>query len=461
MKQREWPATPATDARHHGSPSDRTASSHHSKENTVLIRRHTFLAMGAATLGAATLAACGGGSTEKKGADSGASDAGGAEGAAPAVPKNADLVIWADEKKAAALQEPAKAWGESQGLKVAVQTVADELQSSFITANQAGNGPDLLLGAHDWIGNLVQNGAVSPVQLPAEAKKALAPVGLDAVTYDGQTYGMPYAVECIALFANKKLTDKPSPATFEELVEAGKAGGADTPLSLPVGEEGDPYAMHPLYTSAGGYLFGEKADGGLNPEDVGVGKDGSVSAGEKMQQLGKEGVLKTSITNDNAISLFTDGKAAYLISGPWALADIKKAKIDFELSPIPGFEGLEEARPFAGVNAFYVASKGKNAAFASQFVNAVAASPDLVEQMFAKNELPPVNLELQKKLADKHPEVVKFAQFSEKAEPMPSIPQMAAVWKPLGIAEANIIGGADPKSSMEGAGKAITDSIKG
>ncbi|MGQ4507268.1 sugar ABC transporter substrate-binding protein [Dermabacteraceae bacterium P13115] len=430
----------------------------------MLIRRKTFLSMAAASGAALTLAACG---EEKKAETKG--DAKPAEGkqddkeASPVRDANADLVIWADEKKAASLKEPAAKWGEKNGVKVAVQTVAVDLQPNFITANQAGNGPDILVAAHDWIGNLVRNGAISPVQLPADAATKNAPIGISAVTYENQTYGVPYAVETLALYVNKDLTENEAPKSIEEMIEAAKKGKggkvAENVLSLPVGEKGDAYHMEPLYTSAGGYLFGEK-NGVLDPKDVGVGKEGSINAGEKMSQLGKEGVLKTSITGDNSIALFADGKSAYLVSGPWALADVKKAGINYAVVEIPGFAGMQKAVPFAGVNAFYVASKGKNAGFASQFVNDVASSPEIAEAMFPVNELPPVNLELQQKLAANHPEIVQFAKLAENASPMPAIPAMAEIWGPLGQAESNIVGGADPKSTMESAGKEISSKIK-
>lgn len=431
----------------------------------MLIRRKNFLALSGAATATALLAACGGGSSDDAGTTGGASDAGGASGASDAggavTRADADLVIWTDEEKAVSLEEPAKAWGEANGLTVAVQTVAEDLQPNFITANQAGNGPDMIVAAHDWIGNLVQNSSIQPVQLPAAATEAIAPIGLEAVTYDGQTYGAPYAVETLVLFANKALTDVPEPKTVEELVEAAKAGGAENVLALPVGEQGDAYHMEPFYTSAGGYLFGKDGEGNLDPSDVGVGKEGSITAAEKIGELGKDGVLKTSISGDNAISLFTDGKAAYLVSGPWALEDIRTAKIDFAMSAVPGFEGMDPAVPFAGVNAFYVATNGKNPAFAQQFATAVASSADIAEQMFPKNELPPVNLELQKKLSGDYPEIVKIAELAGSAEPMPAIPEMAAIWGPLGQADANIVGGADPESTMTSAGEEITKQIGG
>ncbi|MDU0347503.1 extracellular solute-binding protein [Actinomyces sp. MRS3W] len=371
---------------------------------------------------------------------------------------NADLVIWTDEVKAGALKDIAQQWGDDQGITVAVQIVADDLQGNFIAANQAGNGPDVIVAAHDWIGNLVQNGSISPVTLDAAAEANYSQVALDAVTYDGQYYGVPYCVETLGLFVNKALTDVTEPATIEELVEAGQASGADVVLSLPVGESGDAYHMEPLYTSGGGYLFGTKDDGSLDPTDVGVGAEGSVAAAKKIGELGEQGVLATSVTGDNAISLFTEGKAAYLISGPWALGDINTAGIDFELSKIPGFEGMDDARPFAGVNAFYVAG-GANKAFAETFVADVAKDSSIAEAMYAINPLPPVQQDLASKLESSDANMVKFMDFAANADPMPAIPEMSAIWGPLGMAEANIVGGADPESTMTSAGDEIKSTL--
>ena len=216
--------------------------------------RRSFLTMATVAATVSTVAAC---SSSQKAA--GAAASGGADQQASGSSggdTNADLVIWADQKKADSLTEFAKKWGEQQGITVTVQTVANELQSNFITANQAGNGPDVVLGAHDWIGKLVQNNAIAPVVLSEKAQANYSDMALKAVTYNGQTYGAPYTVEALVLYVNKELTEKTSPATVEELVEAGKASGAQETLALPVGEEGDGYFMQPFYSSAGGYLFG-------------------------------------------------------------------------------------------------------------------------------------------------------------------------------------------------------------
>ena len=96
---------------------------------------------------------------------------------------------------------------------------------------------------------------------------------------------------------------------------------------------------------------------------------------------------------------------------------------------------------------------------AKQFAADVVSSPDIAEAMFPGNELPPVNLELQDKLGAENPEVIKIAELAAEATPMPAIPEMAAIWQPLGQAEANIVGGADPESTMVSAGEEIVGQI--
>ena len=423
--------------------------------------RRSFLTMATVAATVSTVAAC---SSSQKAA--GAAASGGANQQASGSSggdANADLVIWADQKKADSLKEIAKSWGQEQGITVAVQIVANDLQPAFITANQAGNGPDIVMGAHDWIGNLVQNSAIRPVVLSPEAEANYSDIALKAVTYDGQIYATPYAVECLGLFVNKALTQVTEPATIEEMVEAGTAAGTELILSQAVDEKGDAYNMEPIYTAAGGYLFGKNPDGSYNSKDLGIGKEGSIRAAEKIGQLGKQGVLRKSVTAANHISLFTDAKAPYLISGPWALADIKKAGIDYQLTHIPGFGDIEgsQARPFAGVNCFYVASNGKNKAFAETFVADAAKDMTFAASMFPSNELPPAQKDLAEKLRAEQPDMVTFADMSAQADPMPAIPAMSSVWEPFGRAQANIVAGADPASTMAGVGETIRASIDG
>src|SRR5699024_1424827 len=137
----------------------------------------------------------------------------------------------------------------------------------------------------------------------------------------------------------------------------------------------------------------------LDPSDLSVGEEGSLVAADQISELGEQGVLKNSITGDHSSSLFAEGRAAYLISGPLALAVAGDSGIDFTVSRIPGFEGTEPAAPFAGVISFYVALNAANAGFAQQFMTDVASSPEVAKAMYEGNPLPPVNLQLREEIA--------------------------------------------------------------
>ncbi|RKN23741.1 maltose ABC transporter substrate-binding protein [Micromonospora musae] len=375
------------------------------------------------------------------------------------------LVIWADDKRTAALKPFAETFGRENGVTVEVQAVSKDLQTNFVTASQQGSGPDVVVGAHDWIGNMVQNGAIDPVQLTADQKSAFNQTAIKAVTFNGQLYGVPYAMENLALIRNTALAPE-APKTVEELVATGKRLKAEKKASeilcLQSGQNGDAYHIYPLYTSAGGYLFGTTANGDYDPKDLGVGKPESIEAFKKIGALGEkgEGALKRSITPENSIATFTGKKCAFLVSGPWAVADVKKAGISYDITPVPGFAGGKEAQPFVGVQAFYVASKGKNKALAQEFVANHVTKPDLAVALYQAEPRPPALTAALDQVKGSDPDLAKFTEAGRNGQVLPAIPAMAAIWDPFGKAEAAVIGGADPARTITSAGQTIAGQIK-
>ncbi|MEU5960872.1 maltose ABC transporter substrate-binding protein [Micromonospora parva] len=389
------------------------------------------------------------------------------EPAAKDTPKAAGgkMVIWADDKRTAALKPFAEKFGQENGVTVEVQAVSKDLQTNFVTASQQGSGPDVVVGAHDWIGNLVQNGAIDPVQLAADQKSAFNATAVKAVTFNGQLYGVPYAQENLALIRNTELAPE-APKTIEDLVAKGKQLTASKKvtetLCLQVGQNGDAYHIYPLYSSAGGYLFGTGANGDYDPKDLGVGKPESIEAFKKIGALGEKGagVLKRSIADTNSIATFTGKKCAYLVSGPWAVADVKKAGISYDISAIPGFAGGKEAQPFVGVQAFYVAAKGTNKALAQEFVANYTTTPELAVALYNAEPRPPALTAALDQVKGADADLAKFQEAGRNGQVLPAIPAMAAIWDPFGKAEAAVIGGADPTSTITAAGKTISGQIK-
>jgi arabinogalactan oligomer / maltooligosaccharide transport system substrate-binding protein len=374
----------------------------------------------------------------------------------------AKLVIWADDKRAAAIKPLAQQWATDNGVTVEVQAITENLTTQFKTASQQGTGPDIVVWAHDAVADFVQNSAIDPVTMPDTSM--FDPLAVKGMTYQGQLYGVPYSIENIALIRNTDLAPE-CPATMEDLVSAGQALVKDKKatniMALQVGQKGDAYHIYPLFTSGGGSFFGTTATGDPDGTNVTVDSPESIAAGQKLFDLGEKGVgaLKRSVDDKNAIPLFTGGKTPFLVSGPWAIADIEKAKVNYDVCAIPGFADGKPASPFIGVNGFYLASNGKNKTLAQEFLTSVVPTADFQSGLYAVDPRRPALTESATAAAADDPNIPKFADAGANGTILPAIPQMGQVWSPFGIAESAIVGGTDPKVALTAAAKAIREGI--
>jgi arabinogalactan oligomer/maltooligosaccharide transport system substrate-binding protein len=402
-------------------------------------------------------AACSGGASESAPSDTASASATADEEAAP-TREDADLVIWTSDVASRAVTPLAEQFGEENGITVAVQVIAADLAANAITANAAGNGPDVLTLPNDFLGGALQNGAVTPLPLDAEDLAVYEEGAVASVTRDGQVWALPYAMENLVLYRNTDAAPR-APATVEDLVATGRdavgAGTVERALALPVGQEGDAYHMHPFYTSAGGTLFAVDAEGQYDPTQVGVGTRESIRAAKKIAALGEAGVLSRSIDGSNAIAQFTEGNSAYLVSGPWALADIRESGVPYDISPIPGFEGGQPAAPFLGVQAFWILSNAQNPAFAEEFVTNAINTPEAMTAMYEQDPRPPVRSDVLEQVSVEDPDMAKLAAGAENATLLPDFSFMSGVWPALGQAYAAIVGGADPATTMRQTGETI------
>ena len=133
------------------------------------------------------------------------------------------------------------------------------------------------------------------------------PVAVQAFTYDGKTYGLPYAIENIALVRNTDLVPE-APATFEEMMQIAtdyKAAHADDPtalgLAVQIGAAGRRYHLQPFLSAFGGYIFAQNADGTYNPDDVGIDSAGGLATASWLQEQAAAGLLSADVTYDTMI----------------------------------------------------------------------------------------------------------------------------------------------------------------
>jgi maltose-binding protein MalE len=378
-----------------------------------------------------------------------------------AVRADADLVIWADDTRAPAIRPFAEQFAADNGITVAVQELAfGDIRDRLITAGPAGEGPDIIIGAHDWLGQLVSAGAVAPVDISGVADQYFE-AAISAFNYGGDIYGLPYAVENIALIRNTDLVPE-APATFEDLVDIALQlqtdGTIDTPLALQENGNGDPFHNYPIVTALGGYVFGLNADGSYNPEDLGIDSPGGLAAAEYFSELSDEGVVNIDVTYDVMIEKFGSGQAPFAITGPWAVSSF--GDVNYVVEPIPPIKG-GEPRPFIGVQGFMISAFAENPLFAQTFVLDFMSTEDAQIALFEAGGRPPAQTAAFENVAADDPDIAGFGLAGENGYPMPAIPEMGSVWQAWTDAYQLIFQGNDPDQAFTDAAEQIRTLIAG
>lgn len=371
------------------------------------------------------LAACNNGTTSSSSSSDNSNDAA------------ATLTIWADDTRFTQVETIAEDFTAKTGVKVdVVQKSESDMDTEFTTQVPTGNGPDLIVMAHDKLGALVSNGVVAPVDL-GEAKSQFADVAVKGVTYNGQTYGVPYAIESVALVRNNALT-KDEPKTYDDMIASGKTAGKQYPFVIQMGAEGDPYHFYGFQTSFGAPVFNTNADGEYTSE-LAMGGSGGTDYANWLKAQGDAGIISPSITADIAKQAFLDGQAPYMVTGPWNVTAFREAGMDVSVLPIPS-AGTQAAQPFVGVQMFYQSAKSANPVAAKQFFNYLA-TPEAQTQMQKlggrASAMPSVAE------ASDDQDIKDFSKVAESGALAPAIPAMGSVWNFWGQTEANIVSGAE------------------
>lgn len=437
--------------------------------------KRTTGAVAITSAAALLLSACGGDTSDET-TDAGATDeaassdeaaedeAAGDEAAstdAPVRDADAELVIWSDDVRAPILTEWADKFGEEYGITTQVQ-VATDVRQQFKDATNVDQGPDIVVGAHDWLGEFVQNGIVAPIQMSSDTQALFTEESLEATKYDGQIYGVPYASESLGLIRNTALAPE-TPESMEALAATGQelvdAGEADQVFVTPVSQVGDAYHAFPYLSAYGGGIFGKNSDGGWDPQNVIVGSEESIQGGEKIAWMAEEGLLNVNVDFPTMESLFAEGRTPYMVAGPWAIPNVKGAEIEYAIDPIPNFEDGGETVPFLGVQMFYVSAKAQNPTLAQEFVNTYVTNEEMQLALFEAGQRPPALQSALDKVSAEDEDIAAWSTAGEGASPMPNIPAMNAVWGPLGQATSDIVGGADPAERLAAAQDEIVSNI--
>jgi len=377
------------------------------------------------------------------------------------------LTIWVDQNRKDAVTTVANQWAaKNAGVTVSV-VVKDfgSIETSLGTVD-ASTAPDVIVGAHDWTGQLAANGLVQPIILSAATKKNFPAYTLQAFSYGTavkKLYGVPTQIENIGLIVNTKLVKVPK--TFAQLetealaFKKKKAGNLG--IAVQQGTNGDAYHMYPFFSGLGGYIFGVNKAGNLDPSDIGVSNPKFLKNAWMIDKWNKERLINSKLDASTAQNAFLKGQAAFWVTGPWNSDTLKQSGLKFTIIQVPKIR--YRSVPFLGVQGFlvtkYAATHGVES-LAQDFVANYMTTADAQGTLANASGRWPANIAAGKQFKD--PVLSQFGKAGVGGVPMPNIPQMNSVWGDLGQAWVRSTKGAGAEkaaASFKAATRAIANKI--
>lgn len=336
----------------------------------------------------------------------------------------------------------------------------DDTANALKVAIPAGQGPDIIGWANDNIGTQALAGNILALNDygidEAFLKANYEPAAVKGVIWQGKIWALPETQEGIALVYNKALAkaeDFPSdPKNFDDLLAKAQAFQQKNPGKFLVCNQGlgnaDAYHEGAIYFGFGVPTYvDDQGKAYLNTPEA-------LKAAKWIADFSKVAPKETS--HDICKAMITEGKAAAWWTGPWAIADLEKAKIDYGILPM--------GKPFVGIKTVMLSKNAKDRGNDKVALDVMKyfTSADVQKKLALANKTIPAQT-----AALKDPEVAKLATLAgfgaslNLGVPMANTPFAGAQWDPVGQATTAIWTGAQkPEDAMAAAQKAIEDKIK-
>lgn len=273
----------------------------------------------------------------------------------PGPEDGAHLVFWTSYVEFG--KAAAAAFEAETGVPVEVEEFGLDSIAKMSLAGPAGEGADVFMATHN--GFDTGYGAGLFLEFDDEAGKRIAevmnPAAMETVTRDGRVYGVPVAVDTIAMFYNKDLTGDEPAGTLEQIMEeAAEYNNAAENKFWYLMTPSSGYSSYCFLSSQGFSLFGPD---GKNNDDPGFDDPEFVKGLELIRDL-KElmPIHSEDLKNSQFLSQsFLDGKTAYYPDGTWFLPTVKESGINYGVTVLPTYGG-NALKPFAGVKNAHVSA---------------------------------------------------------------------------------------------------------
>ncbi len=315
----------------------------------------------------------------------------------------------------------------------------DAFASKLSAALPTDHGPDVFIFAHERIGGWARESKIAPLDAElAELGPQFIPTSLEALKFEGHSYGLPLALKSVALYYNKKLIPKP-PATTDELVALAKAHTGRDAAGLPT--YGLAYQLKDSYYQAL-WLHGF---GGSVFEEPGHRLRIATPQAERALAFVRDLALRDKVIPEEPSStlvsaLFRAGQAAMAINGPWFAGELSGVLYGVATLPIVSATGLP-AKPFLSVEAAFVSARSSHPAAARALARFLASRESAVLRAVLGRQVVATRAAYDDPRVGGDALLRTFRRQAEQAVPTDNTPAMQAFWEPSNRALAAVVGG--------------------
>ncbi|CAK4067746.1 MULTISPECIES: maltose ABC transporter substrate-binding protein [Vibrio] len=376
---------------------------------------------------------------------------------------NAELLIWTDSTTVDYMEYAAKAFNQDFNYDVAFSfrgLAPIDAASRLIQDGGSARVADVAEIEHDLLGRLVvAGGAMENLVSAPRINETFMQNAIDASKSEGKSYGFPVSFATTALFYNKDLLPK-APNTFEELIEFSKTfNDKKSHKYALLWDIQNYYESRSFVTLYGAYEFGNH---GTDAKDIGINS-------EKAQQ-GLEAMKKLRVANNsNPIDmrnaqvrrgLFSEGKVAAIIDGPWAIKGYQDSGVNYGVVPLPKLEG-QQPRTFSTVRLAVVSSYTEYPRAAQLFADYLSSDKMLKKRFEMTKAIPPVQSVMEEIIVDADEATYAIITQGFYSDAMPSIPEMGFIWSPMASAiTAMWVNDKSPKEVLDRARSIIAEQIE-
>jgi arabinogalactan oligomer/maltooligosaccharide transport system substrate-binding protein len=380
--------------------------------------------------------------------------------------KSQELIVWEDIEKSSGIKDAVAKFEEEHDVtvKVVEKAYAQQIEDLRLDG-PAGTGPDVLTMPGDQIGTAVTEGLIKELDVSEDVQSIYTDVAMQSQKVDNKIYGLPKAVETTMLYYNKDLvSEEELPATLDEWYEFSKEVTDGEKFGFLALFDQIYYAQSVL-SGYGGHIFGKDESGAFDASDIGLNNEGAVEGAQYIQKFYQEGLFPAGIIGEQGInvleSLFTEGKAAAIISGPWNIDPFTKAGVNFGVAKLPALSNGENMSSFVGVKSYNVSSYSKNGELAEELVEFLANEENSKKRFEVTKEVPAVQALANDPVVAESEAAQAVAEQSQFSELTPNIPEMNEVWTPADAALQTIATGkAQPKAALDQAVETIKGQIQ-